>query len=282
MSHVFEALRKSEVNVEDMDLQSPEAFFHIIENAPQLTSIPSVNAEITPESRLAVWDNPHSLAADRYRLLRIHLDKLQGSGKFRSLLLTSASAQDGKTTVTLNLAIALAIQGKNKILVIEADLRRPSMIRRLGLKPWGGLTDCLALGLEPFSAVRRIDPLGFYLLPAGHPAVNPTELLQSDRLTQIVQLFSGCFDWILIDSPPARPIADTLALKPRVDACLVVARACKTPREGVEAVIRQFGPEFVVGIVLNGVGSIERECAEYYRKYYSPSKARNPATDAKA
>ncbi|MGH9352755.1 MAG: CpsD/CapB family tyrosine-protein kinase, partial [Terriglobia bacterium] len=276
MSHVFEALRKSEGHKENGDFLSPEAFFGTIESAPELTSVPSENAKIRPESRLVVWDSPHTLAADRYRLLRMHLEKLQGGGKLRTLLLTSASPQDGKSTVVLNLATILAAQGKHKVLIIEADLRCPSLTRRLGLGRWEGLSGCLAHGIDPISAVRRIEPMGFYLLPAGELVANPTELLQSERLTQLVQSMSGRFDWVLIDSPPTSPIADTLALKPRADACLLVVRAGKTPREAVEESIRQFGPGFVLGIVLNGLEGLEREYSEYYSKYYGDAGARKP------
>lgn len=282
MSHVFEALCKSEGHAESVDFLSPEAFFQTIENGSELPSVSSENAEIRPESRLVVWDNPHSLAADRYRLLRINLEKLQGVGKLRSLLLTSASAQDGKTTVALNLAMAFAGDGKHKVLVIEADLRCPTMTRRLGLNPWEGLSDCLTNGLDPISAARRVEPLGFYLLPAGGPVENPTELLQSERLTQLLHVASGCFDWILIDSPPTSPIADALVLKPRADACLLVVRSGKTPREAVDDAIRQFGPGFVVGIVLNGLEGLDREYSEYYRKYYSQAKAKKSTTATKA
>ncbi len=281
MSHIFEALQKSEGRAENGDSLSPEAFFRTLERTSDLASVASENAEIRPESRLVVWDSPHTLAADRYRLLRMNLEKLQGGGKLRTLLLTSASPQDGKSTVTLNLATILAGKGKHKVLVIEADLRCPSLSRRLGLQRWEGLAGCLEQGLDPISAIRRIQPLEFYLMPAGEPVDNPTELLQSERLTQLVHSMSRRFDWILIDSPPTSPIADTLALKARADACLLVVRSGKTPREAVEEAIRQFGPRFVIGIVLNALEGLDREYSEYYSKYYGEAGAKKPETAGK-
>jgi capsular exopolysaccharide synthesis family protein len=275
MSHIFEALRKSEQK-ENGDLLSPEAFLYTLENTPDLASVTSENAELQPESRLVVWDNPRALAADRYRLLRMNLEKLRGGRKLRTLLLTSPSPQDGKSTVTLNLATILADRGKHKVLIIEADLRCPSLSRRLGLRRWEGLSGCLEHGLEPISAVRLIQPMEFYLLPAGKLVANPTELLQSERLTQIVQSMSNRFDWILIDAPPTSPIADTLALKSRADACLLVVRSGKTPREAVEEAIRQFGQAFVAGIVLNALESLDGEYSEYYSKYYGDAGAEKP------
>lgn len=275
MSHVFEALRKSEGHGANSDFVfAPEPFFEVIEDAPELTSVPIEQAKIGPESRLVVWDQPGALAADRYRMLRVQLEKLQSAGKLKTLLITSASAQDGKSTVTLNLAAMLAAKGKRKVLIIEADLRRPSLAGRLGMAKGRGVSGCLAEGLDPVAAMRRIEPMGFYLLPAGKPASDPTELLQSERLTRLVQSMSGHFDWILIDSPPTSPIADALTLKPRADAALLVARSGKTQREAVEESIRQLGQGFVIGLVLNGVEGLDREYSEYYSEYTAQAAPR--------
>lgn len=276
MSRVFEALCKSEGNNKNTDLFSPESFFPEIESASDLTSVPAESAQIRPETRLVVWDSPHTLAADRFRRLRINLEKLQASGRLKTLLLTSPSPEDGKTTVTLNLATVLSSRAGCKVLLIEADLRCPSASRRLGLGKWEGLSACLTKGLDPIAAVRRIEPLGFYLMPAGELVANPTETLQSKQLTQLVQSLAGRFDWILIDSPPASPIADTLALKPQADACLVVARAAKTQREAIQETIRQFGSGFVLGVILNAVEGLERQHLEYYRDYYGTATMKAP------
>jgi len=113
-------------------------------------------------------------------------------------------------------------------------------------------------------SVRRIDPLGFYLLPAGEAAENPTELLQSEHLPAALTTLGPCFDWILIDSPPTGPIADTIVLRQQADGCLLVVRSGKTPREAVTEAIAQLGAGFVQGIVLNALEGMEAG----YRKYY--------------
>lgn len=274
MSHIFEALRKSDGLRGDGGFLSPETFFQTLESAPDLEHLPSENAEISPETRLIVWDNPQTLGADRYRLVRMHLARLHGAGRLRALLVTSPLPEDGKSTVALNLATVLADRGKHKVLLLEGDLRRPSLSRRLGLKPWTGLSDCLMQDADPISALRRIEPLGFYLLPAGKPVANPTEFLQSEQLAQIFRALSSRFDWILIDSTPTTPITDTLVLKPYADACLLVARSGKTQREEVEEAIRQFGPGFVIGMIVNGLEGLNREYSDYYTKYYSEAGAK--------
>lgn len=271
MSHVFEALRKSEGHKEDF-LLTGEGFFDAVESTVAMGPFPAAQASMTQDPGLAVWAHPESLAADRYRRLRIGLAKLQIAGKLRTLLVSSPAPQDGKSTATLNLATVLAAKGKHQTLVIEADLRRPSLARRLGLESKPGLSACLAEGLDPVEAVRRIDPMGFHLLAAGEAAgeaaASPTEMLQSERMTALVQNMSGRFDWILIDSPPAGPIADALALKPRADAGLLVARAGKTQREAVEECVRQLGAGFIAAVILNGMEGLDGEHSDYYEKYY--------------
>jgi capsular exopolysaccharide synthesis family protein len=272
MSHIFEALRKSEGSLVEETLASPESFFDVLEKQhDDLASIAVEHVQIKPEIRLIVWENPRSLWADRFRILRMHLQKLQAAGKLKTLLVTSPSPQEGKSTVSLNLATTLVGKEKNKVLLVEADLRCPSLIGRLGLRPWSGISECLESETDPMRSIRQIEPLGFFLLPAGMPARNPTELVQSDRLTVVLRILSAHFDFVLIDCPPTSPVADTLALKSRAEASLLVVRAAKTTRESVEESIQQLGKTHVLGIVLNGLSGLDKEYSDYYRKYYRQS-----------
>jgi polysaccharide biosynthesis transport protein len=272
MSHIFEALRKSEGSLVEETVAVPENLFDVLENHAGLGPVPGERVEIKPESRLFAWEDPGSLWAERFRIIRMQLQKLHAAGKLRTLLLTSPSPQEGKSTVALNLATALVgkerNREKNKVLLVEADLRRPALIQRLGLKPWPGLSDCLENGTDPMLSLKRIEPLGFFMLPAGRPAQDPAELLQSDRLTEILRSLSALFDFVLIDSPPTSPVADTLALKPRADASLLIVRAGKTARESLEQAIQQLGKDHVLGVVLNCLAGLEKEYSSYYRKYY--------------
>ncbi len=280
MSRLFEALKKAETRRPDEELASPEPFLEIAGNThDSLSEVPNESANITLESRLAVWSNPQSLAADRFRVLRIQLQKLQAAGRLKTLLVTSPTAEDGKSTVVLNLATALADHGKHRVLLVEADLRCPRLPGRLGLKPWSGLSDRLKDGSDPISSLRRIDPLAFYLLPAGEPAEGPTELLQSEHFAGLLKTLSPCFDWILVDSPPTAPIADVMVLRQRADGCLLVVRSGATPREAVSEALGQLGEGFVNGIVLNGLEGMEAGYGGYYGKYYG-YRSRNAAVSA--
>ena len=214
---------------------------------------------------MVVHTDPRSAGADRFRLVRIRLKSIQASRGLKSLLITSPLPGDGKSTVALNLATVLSENGKRPVLLLEADVYRPTLVKKLGLKPWPGLTECYKRGSDPMLAIRRIDPLGFYLLPAGQPVEDGSSLLQSNFASQLIKgLSSSSFSWILIDSPPTTPIADILVLRAHADATLLVARAGQTPREAIEESTRNLGRDHIIGIILNGVEGLDRVYSKYY------------------
>src|SRR5262249_36138324 len=140
--------------------------------------IPIERANIQPASRVVFHTDPNSPSADRFRLLRMRLRELRNSKALKRILITSPLPHDGKSTMCLNLATALAEGGLRSVLLIEADLHHSALTQQLGLTPWAGLTDCLDEGLDPQSGIRKVEPLGWRLLPAGTTRSNPTELLQ--------------------------------------------------------------------------------------------------------
>jgi len=183
------------------------------------------------------------------------------------LLITSALPKDGKSTIALNLASSLAERGKQKVLLLEADLHRPSLLTNLSLERMPGLTEVLQGAKEPMSVIHRIDPLDFYLLAAGRLPDNPVELFQSERFHELLQGFRASFDCIMLDCPPAFPLADVVALKAHADGVLVVARAGATPREAVRETLEMFKPEQVLGVILNAQEQVDQLYAKYdYRK----------------
>jgi capsular exopolysaccharide synthesis family protein len=187
------------------------------------------------------------------------------AGKLKKLLITSPLAGGGKSTITLNLATALAERGKRNVLVVEADLHNSSLCEVLKLKTWTGLTDCLVDGaISPLLSIRHIEPFGWQLLPAGTPRRNPTELLHSPAFGHLIHQLSPYFDWILIDSPPVVPLTDSVSLREHADGTLLVVRAGQTPHEAVEQTIALLGKENIVGIVLNGVNARNHLYYQYY------------------
>jgi len=266
---------------EELPSLSPEDFVQPWERDDFCFPVETEVSPVSPESRVVVYLDPTSAGADRFRLAQIRLKGLQAARKLKSVLVTSPLPGDGKTTITLNLATVLSENGKVPVLLLEADVYRPTLIKKLGLKPWPGLTEYFRRGEDPLLAIRRIEPLGFYLLPAGQPVRDGASLLQSPFASQLIlSLSSSSFRWILIDSPPTTPVADVLSLNGQVDAALLVARAGATPRETIEESARILGRDHIIGIILNAVEGLNRMYSKYYGygKSYAHVKPAKPRT----
>lgn len=235
--------------------------------APELSGVRVEQVQIQPSAHIGFHTDPHSPGADRLRLLRMRLREIWKTGKLRTLLITSPLPGDGKSTVALNLATALAEGGKRSVLLVDGDFYHPSLAPALGLKNEVGFAQCLEDELDPMSAILRIEPLQWYLLPAGVARGNPTELLHSGAIAKILQKLSPCFDWILIDSPPVVPLVAALALSRHTDATLLVVRADTTPAAAVEESLALLGPKQALGIVLNGAEGLDKLYSNYYGYY---------------
>jgi capsular exopolysaccharide synthesis family protein len=242
-------------------------------NGPRPSALKDIRTEqvaLPAATRIVFHTEPTTPGADRIRYLRMRLREPWEAGKLRTLLITSPSAHEGKSTIAINLATALAEGGKRTVILVEADLHHSPLRDQFGL-PAGsdGLAECLESGLNPLSAAIRLEPLGWYLLPAGKPVAHPAELLQTKALSGVMQKLLPHFDWILIDAPPVLPLTDALSLKQHADASLMVVRAGSTPKAAIEEAITLVGGQHVFGIVLNGV----EEANSLYHKsgYYRPS-----------
>jgi capsular exopolysaccharide synthesis family protein len=170
----------------------------------------------------------------------------------RSLLITSADPSEGKSTVAMCLAISLASSG-SKVLLVEADLRRPRMSDTLQLPPKTGLTHALATGDE---VTRHVQPSGMEnmdVLISGAVPPNPGELLQTDRFRTILAACEATYDIVIIDSPPVLPVADSLVLSTLVDGALLVVRSGRTTRHALRHALRQLQSvnSPLLGMVLN-------------------------------
>jgi capsular exopolysaccharide synthesis family protein len=235
--------------------------------AHELLQVPVEEVRVQPELRIALLTEPRSPGADRFRYLRMRLREMKAAVNLQKLLITSPLPQDGKSTVVLNLATALAEEGKRRVLVIEADLYHPTLAQRLELSPRPGLGECLEKDLDPLSALDRLQPLGWYLLRAGKSNANPTELLQSEAFSKVMQRFSPYFEWILIDTPPVAPLTDAVSVSRHVDACMLVVRAGCTPQEAVNQALSLLGQKHVLGIIFNAAEGLNRVYSDYYGYY---------------
>jgi capsular exopolysaccharide synthesis family protein len=210
---------------------------------------------------------PVSLEADQYRTLRQLVERRRSDAACQVVAVTSAAAGEGKTVTALNLAGALAQSSNSRVLVIDADLHRPSVAAYLGL------TDRRAPGLaeailhEEFGlaqAVRRFDSLNVSVLLAGDGKLGPYELLSSPRLEKLLRDARAFYDYVIIDTPPVVPLVDSRLLGRWVDGFIVVVAAHKTPRKLVAEALNLLDPVKVIGMVFNGD---DRPLAAHYGYY---------------
>jgi capsular exopolysaccharide synthesis family protein len=169
--------------------------------------------------------------------------------------LTSATAGEGKTITTLNLAGALAQSPDARVLVIGADFHRPMLSEYFGLPQLRspGFADVIAdRGCNPAQVIRRLDSLNVSVLPAGVARTPPYELLASPRVDDLLKTFRQQFDYVLVDAPPVISCADCRLLGERVDGFVLVVAAHRTPRTMLAEAIRLLAPARIAGTVLNG------------------------------
>jgi capsular exopolysaccharide synthesis family protein len=187
-----------------------------------------VHREVDPH--LLMYHEPQSAVAEQYRTFRTNLVAMNSGGAPRALAITSTLKGEGKSVTTANLALALAELPDTRVLIVDADLRAPRQADQFGIAREPGLAD-LMLDSAPLDRVlARTTVPGLSVIPAGKAVRNPSELLGSSRIGDLVSALKAEYHWILFDSPPALPFADAAVLGHRLDGVLMVVRMEKTPR----------------------------------------------------
>ncbi len=230
---------------------------------------PSLQISVTPASRLVFLSTPDSLAAEKFRFLGVRLKQIRQNRPLKKVLITSTIPEEGKSLVSANLAGVLA-QRKHKVLLIEGDLRRPVLSEQFGLGTLAGLGEWLQSGSQTVSNIYKLEGPGFWLMPAGNPPGNPLELMQSGRLSLLMNQLAGMFDWILVDSPPLLPLADTTVWARLTEGTLLVAREGKTERAQLMQGLEILKKSDLLGVVLNGCSHSDHK--NYYQRYSPPTK----------
>jgi len=196
--------------------------------------------------------NPRSSAAEQYRVLRYRLEMLARSG-VKALAFTSARSGEGKTTTAVNAALALGRGGRNKVVLVDADLRRPNVHNVLGLRPREGLCDVVAGRTTLGGCLWRFGSDELYVLPAGNVPEDLATTLYDPRLGDVMAELKARFDFVVLDVPPVLPLADVPTLCRDLDGVVMVVRANSTPRELVGAAVDALYGVPVHGLVLNDV-----------------------------
>jgi capsular exopolysaccharide synthesis family protein len=232
---------------------------------------PEDEREMPVEEIVSLVD-PASFAADQYRSLRHNVERLRRDAGSRVFAVTSPGPGDGKTVTTLNLAGALAQCRELKVLVIDADLRRPAVATYLGLKDdeSPGLADLLDADYAIEQVTRRLERFNLCVVPAGSPRAAAYELLNSARLESTIAEATRRYDYVLVDTPPLVPLPDCRLVAKCVDGFLLVVAAHRTPRKTVARALDMLEPAKTIGIVFNGDSAPGSRRDSYYASYYTP------------
>jgi protein-tyrosine kinase len=193
-----------------------------------------------------------TVCAEQFRTLRSRLYRLRDKQPVRTLLVTSAVPGEGKTFVSLNLALAIARQHERRALLIDGDLRASRLHVRMGAPCAPGLSEYLRGEADEFSIIQADSKDDLFFIPAGRSVLNPAELLADNRLKVLIDRMAPVFDWIIVDAPPVHAVSDASVMAGLCDGVLVVVRAKLTAYDLVQTTLQEFRGKNLLGVVLNG------------------------------
>ncbi|MDI9612023.1 MAG: CpsD/CapB family tyrosine-protein kinase [Acidobacteriota bacterium] len=289
MSEIFDFLKKTEKERRQVILPpEPEAERpdfgvrpELVESslAPAPGSEPvSRDVELCQDERFDLTDatpqvktvmDPLTLIGEQFRLLRSRLGLMQKQRGIKTILVTSTVPEEGKTFTASGLIGVLAQEPGKRVLLIDADMRKPRSGINFGLN---GATSAMGLSEVLRGAVSFENALftctnpEFSFLPSGPLPPNPSELLSSPLLEQTLKTAAAHFDWVIVDSPPVLSLSDTVLLAPLCDAVVLVVRANSTSARLVEDAVARIGKERICGVILNRQKHLAS--SKYYYKYY--------------
>ncbi|GIJ52280.1 chromosome partitioning protein [Virgisporangium aliadipatigenens] len=245
----------------DTTVKTPEALGNLA-GAPVLASVPFDS--IARRAPLVVGSGKRSPRAEALRQLRTNLQFVDVDRPIRSLVVTSAVPGEGKSSTACNLAIVFAEAGK-RVLLVDADLRRPRLAQYLGVEGAIGLTNVLA-GQASVEDVAQLWGTRLWLLPSGFLPPNPSELLGSQHMADLLESFRSQFDIVIIDTPPLLPVTDAAVAAVRADGAVLVTRAGRTTTSQTDTAVRalQTVDARLLGCVFNMVAINESDPYHYY------------------
>jgi capsular exopolysaccharide synthesis family protein len=236
---------------------------------PLLGFVPEVHQRNGSDDPPSMTNGAPSAFIEAIRRVRTNVLYSFVDESLKALVVTSASLSEGKTIVATNLAIAIAQTGQ-RVLLIDADMRRPTLHRMFNLKRDPGLSNLLVGTIKATEVVQGSGIPNLWVLPSGHRPPNPPELLGSQRFKSMLASFAGHFDWVLLDAPPIMPVTDACVLANKTTGVLFVVGAERVSRQVVRRSLEQLGnvEAHVLGGILTRV-DIDRH-RYYYSKYYHP------------
>jgi non-specific protein-tyrosine kinase len=249
----------------DSRIQTPSDVKNAL-RLPFLGMLPYVSSRALKGNALLLSRGVPAVYAEACRSIRTNVLASAGAKGSRSLLVTSAAPGDGKSIVAVNLAVALGRSGR-RVLLVDADLRRPVLHELLESKQHPGLSEVLTGTRKPSEAVVATRCSGVWLLPSGSCPSNPSELLGSRRFQEFLDKICDAFDWVIIDSPPVMAVTDPAVVAHLASGVLFVVNAQRTRRRVAQAAVDRLetaGASFA-GAVLNAI-TLDRD--HYYNAHY--------------
>jgi capsular exopolysaccharide synthesis family protein len=257
--------------VTDNTVKSGEALQKLV-GAPVLAMVPNDSA--ASKSPLVTGGANRSARAEALRKLRTNLQFVDVDRPVRVIVVTSAMPSEGKSSTATNLAIVFAEAGQ-RVLLIDADLRRPKVAEYFGIEGAVGLTNLLAGQAQPDDVIQRWSS-GLWVLPSGFLPPNPSELLASQHMANLLHSFRQSFDIVVIDSPPLLPVTDGAVLAKGADGAVLVVRAAKTSTAQIAGALQALDTvnARLLGCALNMVPGMQSETYYYYGKNDRPTSGR--------
>jgi capsular exopolysaccharide synthesis family protein len=230
----------------------------------------SLQIQTSSDSHMVCLEDAQNPGAEQFQFLGVRLQHLRRERPLKKLLITSTIPKEGKSMVAANLACALARRTHQKVLLVEGDVRRPALATIFGISKIPGLCELLQSEGSISSNIYYLDRPALWLLPAGTAKINPLQLLQSAKLPALFDQLAELFDWIVIDSPPVLPVADTSIWMRLADGIVLVTRQGKTEKGQLKRGLEAIDQKKVVGAVLN----CRRRPAhsDYYYGYLQPTE----------
>jgi len=201
--------------------------------------------------RIAILQ-PDSYVAEQFRALRGRIDAIAAQRPIRTIALTSAMPGEGKTTAAVNLAVVTSMSLGRRVLLIDCDLRRPKVHKALGIQPAAGLAEVLLGDASLDEAIVSAEGMNLDVLGVRNRPGNPSELLASGQMVELINRVSERYDRVVIDTPAALGLPDAKSVADLCDGVVMVVRADRTPREDAETVLELLDRNRVLGLVLNG------------------------------
>ena len=211
-----------------------------------------------------VEKEPKSIAAESYRTLRTNIQYSSFDKEYRVIVVTSSEPGEGKSTTSGNLALCMA-QGDKKVILIDCDLRKPSLHKKFKVSNLVGLSDVIIGKADLSNATHRYNK-NLVLLTSGKIPPNPSEMLSSKTMESLLEVLRDSFDYIILDTPPVQAVTDSQILSTKADGTILVVRAERTKKESVQNAISLLNKvnANVIGTVLNGIDLSRNKYYYYY------------------